>query len=306
MIYAVYVPLLVPLLVVPFARPLARRVRPSVAAATLATVGGILAACSTVSLVLLAATHWPDFGLVTSGQRLPAGANPTNATVASAAALVALVTVGSATVSVLRRASAVRTARRRYGPVARTGEGGVPVTVVPSARPEAFSLPAGRRSGGVVVVSAGMLAGLDDDERAVLMAHERSHVLRRHHRLITVARISAVLHPVLWPLPGAVRYAVERWADEDAAAVSRDRRLSATAVGKAALLAHDYRRTAGPLAALGVGGAVPQRVVALLAPPPPAGRWIMAAGALVALVSGVAAAEGVRDLGHLLALWTKQ
>lgn len=317
MIYAVYVPLLLPLFVAPFARPVARRFRPSVAAPTLTVVALVLAACSTVSLVLLAATHWPDFGLVAPGSRLPAGANPTRAPVAATAAFVAVVAIGAAAVAALRRSSALRSARRIYDDPTEIADGGVRVTVLRSARPEAFSLPAGRESGGVVVISTGMLAGLDDDERAVLLAHERSHVVRRHHRLITLTRVAAVLHPALWPLSGAVRFAVERWADEDAATVSRDRRISALAVGKAALLAHDFDRNTsarGPVAALGVaggsavhrdGGAVPQRVAALLEAPPPAGRWIVMVGALLVLMSGVAAAEGVRDLGHLLALWSK-
>ena len=318
MIYAVYVPLLVPLLVAPFARPVASRFRPSVAAATLAVVAGVLAACSTVSLVLLAATHWPEFSLGAEGHRFPAGANPTYAPVASAAALLAISAGVVATAMTIRRASALRSARQLYDGPSEITDDGVRVTMLESPRPAAFSLPPGRQSSGVVVVSTGMLDGLDDAERAVLLAHERSHVVRRHHRLITLTRVSAVFHPALWPLSTAVRFAVERWADEDAAAASHDRRVSAVAVGKAALLAHEYERTASgrrPSAALGVAGvpggtsslhrgAVPRRVAALLNQPPPTGRWIVLAGALTALMSGVAAGEGVRDLGHLLALWS--
>lgn len=308
MIYAVYVPLLLPLLVAPFARPVATRFRPSVAATTLALVAGVLGACSTVSLVLLAATHWPDFGIITAGRRFPAGANPTHAAVASAAALVLVVAIIAATGTTLRRFSALRSARRHYESPSEAPADGVRVTVLPSPRPEAFSLPPARGSNGVIVVSTGMLAGLDDDERDVLLAHERSHVIRHHHLLVTLSRVATALHPALWPLYTAVRFAVERWADEDAAAATRDRRLSAVAVGKAALIARDYHRNTsgrGTAAALGIAGAVPQRVVALLDPPRPVGRYVVLAGALVALASGGATAEGIRDLGHLLALWNK-
>ncbi|GAA4988078.1 hypothetical protein WHI96_26035 [Pseudonocardia tropica] len=67
----------------------------------------------------------------------------------------------------------------------------------------------------------------------------------------------------------------------------------------------------GPAVALGVvasaprdAGAVPRRVAALLAPPPVAGRWAVAVGAGKAFLSVVAAAERVRDLGYLPALWS--
>lgn len=115
--------------------------------------------------------------------------------------------------------------------------------------------------------------------------------------------------------------------------MSRDRRLTAAAVGKAALLARDYEIGSAPettdalgvagavplpgvlraSGALGVSGAitglrrpgvVPRRVAALLAPPLPSRPWWTAACALMMLGAVVAAGEGVRDLGYLLELWT--
>jgi len=64
---------------------------------------------------------------------------------------------------------------------------------------------------------------------------------------------------------------VERWADEEAARVVGDRRITARAVGKAALI------SSGPpaptLAAFAAPGPVPRRVAALLGPAPETRTW---------------------------------
>ena len=81
--------------------------------------------------------------------------------------------------------------------------------------PTAFVLP-GRP--GRIVVSAGMLRALDVEERRVLLAHERSHLDRHHHRFIRLTDLAASALPLLRPVQRHVRFTVERWADEDAAA----------------------------------------------------------------------------------------
>jgi beta-lactamase regulating signal transducer with metallopeptidase domain len=126
---------------------------------------------------------------------------------------------------------------------------------------QAFALP-GRRGGGVsgrIVVSSGVLRAVDAGERQAVLARERAHLRHRHHRFLIVLRMAAAANPLLRPLSGAGAYAVERWADEDAATVT-SRRQVARALGRAALATHRP-----PPAALGAtGGEVPQRVRARL------------------------------------------
>ena len=136
------------------------------------------------------------------------------------------------------------------------------VLVVDDDRPDAYAR-GGRH--GHVVVSAGMLRLLDPAEREVLLAHERSHLRHRHHRFLALAMVAGAALPPLGFLTRRLRLAVERWADEDAAAEVGDRRLVAATIARAALARTEHRRRLG--LAVGLVG-VPARVDALLLPPP--------------------------------------
>lgn len=134
--------------------------------------------------------------------------------------------------------------------------------VASSSAPVAYAVP-GRP--GRVIVSEGMLNTLDNAERRVLYAHEHSHLRRRHHRFRQVADIAAAAVPILAPLNRQVRFATERWADEDAVREVGDRRLVARAVARAALASSGAG--VGP-AALGINGSGARaRVEALMTPP---------------------------------------
>lgn len=141
-----------------------------------------------------------------------------------AAALAALVAM---IYSALRAESRWRSAVRKGRPDHRD-----PIAVVPSSDIVAYSVPG---EPGQVVVSAGMLELLDADEREVMLAHERSHLRRHHHRYLRAGNLAAGVVPLLRPLFGQLRFATERWADEDAAAAVGDRRLVARAIARAAL-----------------------------------------------------------------------
>lgn len=143
------------------------------------------------------------------------------------------------------------------------------------SEPVAFAVP-GRP--GRVVVSKGMLNTLDSAEQRVLYAHEHSHLRRRHHRFLQVAAAAAAAVPLLEPLNRQVRFATERWADEDAAAEVGDRRLVARAVARAAVASSGSGLEP---AALGINGSgVRARVEALMAPPRRPGSGTVAWGAL--------------------------
>jgi hypothetical protein len=71
---------------------------------------------------------------------------------------------------------------------------------------------------------------------------------------------------MLRQLRAPLSYALERWADESAAAHVGDRRVAARAIGRAALAARPAQR---PLVALSAtAGPVPRRVAALLSAAP--------------------------------------
>ncbi|WP_239340573.1 hypothetical protein [Frankia sp. CiP3] len=94
-------------------------------------------------------------------------------------------------------------------------------------------------------------------------------------------------------------YALERWADEDAATAVADRGLAAVALTHAALATTD---SAAPTVLAFHEHAVTRRVSALLAPPPPP-RWLPAAlPAALGLIVAACAVEAGREVERLFEL----
>ena len=71
----------------------------------------------------------------------------------------------------------------------------------------------------------------------MLLAHERAHARNSHYLFTSAARLAAAANPLLRPVTAEIGYAIERWADERAAAETGDRALAARAVARAALAA---------------------------------------------------------------------
>jgi beta-lactamase regulating signal transducer with metallopeptidase domain len=105
---------------------------------------------------------------------------------------------------------------------------------------------------------------LTEAEREIVLAHERSHRLHQHAWWRLAVDLAAAINPLLRPTARAVTHMTERWADEDASRIA-DRRMVAVTIGRVALL-RTHRPSASTPAA--TGGQVPQRVRALLDPPP--------------------------------------
>lgn len=168
-----------------------------------------------------------------------------------------------------------------------------PLEVLPTAEPVAFVVP-GRP--GHIAVSSGLLHLLDAAERRVLFAHEGSHLRHCHHRYLAATEVAAAALPVLRPLRAHLRFATERWADEDAAAAVGDRRLVARAIARAALAGPRVAPAVLPLAEHGVAA----RVEALLAG---AGSWRAVGGTMAAALVALAAAttSSTVQLHHLVA-----
>ncbi|SNR30504.1 M56 family metallopeptidase [Blastococcus mobilis] len=157
--------------------------------------------------------------------------------------------------------------------------------------PVAFCIPGARP---LLVLSSGMVAELDGDQLAAVVAHERAH-LREHHHLLLLPFVAweAAL-PVL-PAAGrahaAVRELVEMRADDVALGSlsgTAPRRTLARAIVAAAGGGEEVPR--GALAVS--GGATGARVVRLLEPPSPLPvpvRWaaLASAGLLLLVPTGL-------------------
>ncbi|MFB7480189.1 M56 family metallopeptidase [Streptomyces anulatus] len=293
----VYLPLVLPLTALPIARLAEQHLHPRRAARLLATVAVILASCSLVCLGLLVVVGTAQL----PGNPLPDGwsdaevreAVPHDA-FAGKASILALVVVTAACGFTVHR-------HYRFRARAHRALAGLPagdLAVLPDDVPYAYALPG---SPGRVMVSTALLASLEPAEHRALFAHERAHLAGRHHRLLLATRLAGCVNPLLWPLLGALVYSTERWADEEAARVTGDRRLTARAVGKAALVSRPVRGGAA-FAAFAAAGPVPRRVAALLGPVPPDRGWppaltpagvaalVAAAGTTVSALSALNAA----------------
>lgn len=121
----------------------------------------------------------------------------------------------------------------------RLRSGGAPIVFVDDPTADAFTV-AGVR--GCVVISRSLFAELGSEERQILVAHELSHLRRRHHLYVHAVDLAEAANPALRPLGAAVRLGVERWADEDAAAGCGARARTGRALARTALVQAALRR----------------------------------------------------------------
>lgn len=233
--FAVWLPLLIPLLAVPVARRVTARLPPRAAAWTLGVCSALLSLCSTGALGVLALGGALQIAPIAALEDVSPGLLDDRTQLTLPAGILAAGLLAGAAVSA--GAVAVRNWRevRAAGKAAEEASGELAVHV--DERPYAYALPGpfGRR--GRIVVSTAMLRSLDAEEREALFAHERAHLAGKHHLFLSCAHLAATLHPMLRGLREPLTYALERWADEVAAEAVGDRQLAARAIGKAALAA---------------------------------------------------------------------
>lgn len=262
---------------------------PALATRLLVPASLVMAASTLFVLAVLALTWLGQLPAVAaigpwSASRLDA-TDPFPDYVAAASGVLLVAATTRAVIRVIRRVRGLVSVCRTYRGVPSAGS----VIVVDSPDPDAFATPA---PVGRVVVTSALLRALTQEEQRVVLAHERSHLVHKHVWWTMAADLAAAVNPFLRPTATTVGRAVERWADEDAAAAVGDRRQVARAIARAALLKHDARGSVNALAPAATGGDVPHRVRALLAAPPRR-RPVAFAAVAVLLMAGALATIAV-------------
>lgn len=224
-----------------------------------ASVGEILATCSAAFRAIVSdpAERWPSI----------------------VAGVLLAILLGRFAWAIVAGVRATRRARVRSSEPRWRLRTGHPVYVLPVEHPEAFSV--GWVS-GQVVVTRGLLALLDEEERTAVLLHEEGHLRARHHLLLVLARSFAAAlapHPATAAALEGLEQAIEEAADEYAAAGIGNPVTVATGLAKAALAG-----VGAPVGvpSLGDGPDVPARVRRLLEAPPH--RWWVPALCLGAVV----------------------
>lgn len=292
----VYLPLLVAVLLAVGSPAFGRRLAPGHAVRVLVVTGFVTSAASVWALLLLAGTLIDQTPPVAASARQEGISVPDPVPEIIAVTAIAALLFGALRVGRVVRAH--RAARRTVRRLRSLHDTDSELIVADSSTPQAFTLPG---NPGRILVSSGMLNGLDARERHVLLAHERTHLRYGHHRWRLLADLAAAANVLLVPLRDTVAFLLERWADEDAARQVADRPATARAVARAALLS---RRGAAAGCALYFSElAVGRRVAALRSPPPRARPWALGALAL-AVPPAAAAADATQDffaiVGHLM------
>ncbi|MGW6686264.1 M48 family metalloprotease [Streptomyces sp. NPDC054961] len=286
-------PLLLPWILPPLARRTIERVRPDMALWAV-TVGAAVLALGVVTC--LGALLLP---LALSLPVLAALAHLLHPLQAGPAALVACISMLASGALAVAATATARGVRAEVGRLraARDLVAGIPAAgglcVLEDDRPDAFALPGGTRRTGRIVVTSGMLRALDPGEREALLGHERAHLAGHHHLFLAIAQLAGWCHPALASVLPVVSLAAERAADEAAARACGDRRLTARAIGRAALASTACRNglRAPAIAARGTTGPVPARVKALFAQAP--ARRVVPTVLAMALLCGAAGASSL-------------
>jgi hypothetical protein len=268
------------------APPVSRRVPPRLAIWMLSAGGLALTVCAVVAISVVVAFgigqlaplarlgHWSP--------RMVGVSVPFHGSSIGAAAVLLVLAVG-------RGASTSWTHGRRLlaaWSASRAAPAGL--VVLNDDEPFAYAVPGWP---GRIVVSRGLLRGLDPLTRRAVLAHEQTHLTERHDLHYLAAAVAAVVNPFLVRSPAALDLACERRADEVAARTVDDRRSVVRAITAA------VRPQAATMFWAASGADVPRRVAALLNP---ADDNRMVATALLAatIVAVAVSAASVLWLGH--------
>ena len=211
-------------------RPLARRLPPAEWAGLCALLLATGAIAVEVLVVLVATPtvmravglgEIADLCQEALGRLIPGGAP-----VGWAASAIAVVLPVLAGREILRARRDRRMVRSDLALGARLSYNGHPLLVVPSDRLVAFGVPGPTPR---VVVSRRLAEELPDSELTAVLHHELAHLGNRHHHFLLLASIVEGTLGLLGPVrrsAAALRAALERWADEQAAQANSGGRAS--------------------------------------------------------------------------------
>jgi len=302
----VYVPLVLCALLALAAPRLARLLPPRPAAWWLTCAALVAAGGWAGSLALLAVTGFGQIPAVAELGAWSAGVLRATTPVDRLTSLGSALALAAAAVALIRSGRRDTRLLVRAHRDSRALPGAGDLAVLDDDRVEAYAVPglpgrAGRRAGGRLVVSSGMLRALPGPEREALLAHERAHLRHQHHLFLLALNLASAACPLLRPLSAEGAFTVERWADEQAAAEVGDRALVARALARAAL-AQRQAGTPGPVGGLAAtGGPVPRRITALLAAPPASRRLPLIAGGLLLVLCCGSLVDATQDDAQLFA-----
>jgi len=293
----VYLPFVACAIGVAAARPVARHTDPRRAARVLAVTGLVLAATSAAALSLLAFTVIARIPLVAAHGHWAASAVGPKEHVPAWIGVLAIACIAAIAANALRT---LDNYRRGLGHALRlqlTNSGEIITVADPD--PFAYACRAWPFRPGVIIVSDGLQQTLDANQRAAVLAHEHSHLRHQHNLYELVALFTSALNPLLRPIEREIRFSLERWADEDAAA-SQGRHVAASALAISALR---HTHTAPTPALAHATNSAPARVQALLENPHRHNRVFTAtaaANATFALVAALLAAHSTELLFEAL------
>ena len=191
-------------------------------------------------------------------------ATPGGAAVAGLGLSLAGVVAACITITAVTHLSAVRRQALLHAQTVRLigrPEPALGATLVDHAQPSAYCVAGPHPT---VILTTGALAALDPEQVKAVLAHERAHLARHHHRMLAIARIGRQVFPfipLMRDLDAHVTRLVEMHAD-DAATGARDARPLATAL---VVLASAASPVPVPAAAAAATDAV-QRIQRLLGP----------------------------------------
>ena len=302
----VYAPFVLSVVVVALARCWVNRLQPRAAAWAISVAAVALAASTAGALVLLASPMLARLPIIAElGRWQPQSVELSSPVPVwlSIAALACVAWLGWLTGRELRRL--MREFDIVVGAHAQFANyGGGEVVVVDGAIPAAHAVSRTLTQRGRVVLTTAMLELLDDEERAAVVAHERAHLRHGHGAFVAVTRLAGALNPLLAPMRCELEYALERWADEDAASVTH-RTVIASALAKASIAVLQLAvPTAAGMMSLHAH-AVADRVSALLDAPTQRTRfaWALLTVAAIAIASLLWAMHDTERFFEAARLW---
>lgn len=274
-------------------RPLGRRLAPCdwarLCAAALAGGAGVfeLGLLVYAAPTVLSAVGVP--ALASACQRMISGVAPGGAAAGSTAGALAVAVAALAGLSLTRGRRIRRSARVEPWLGEHHALGSHELVVLAGEKLVAFSVGGDQ---GQVVVSAGLVETLSQEEFDVVVAHEVAHLDHGHDRYVALASAvqrALVFSPLATRSVASLRVALERWADEDAVAAIEDGRDRL----RRALLQVTVSMIDAEVAAFSAADAVLERLDALEIPPPGLGTGLLGLFYIPGFAVGIASVAGL-------------